>query len=141
MCTLSHLFFTCASCTCTHTHTPIPTHTNDLTWCCFGSVTSMAYSWVGWFLHTLPWLSTSPRRTSRQNRIVSTSHRIWREGKGEGKREGGGQGAGGEGGRKRKERGVNGRGRRVHVHSYKSEAHFIHQSHHNLQPCNAVSLI
>ena len=70
----------------------------------------MAYSWVGWFLHTLPWLSTSPRRTSRENRIVSTSHKIWgEEGKGRGRgrgREGeiewewegdGGEGEGGEG--------------------------------------------
>ena len=84
---LTSPFHLCASCTCTHTHTPTHTHTNDLTWCCSGSVTSMAYSWLGWFLHTLPWLSTSPRRTSRQNRIVSTFQRIWRERKGEGEGE------------------------------------------------------
>ena len=38
----------------------------------------MAYSCVEWHLHTLPLLSLSPRRTSRQNRIVSTFQRIWR---------------------------------------------------------------
>ena len=34
---------------------------------------------MGWHLHTLPWLSLSPRKTSRQNKIVSTFQRIWRE--------------------------------------------------------------
>jgi len=54
------------------------TDTNHLTCCsgCSGSVASMVYSWVGWLLHTLPWLSTSPCRTSSENRIVSTSQRI-----------------------------------------------------------------
>ena len=47
--------------------------------CCSGSVTSMAYNCVGWHLHTLPWLSPSPRRISRQNRIVSTFQRVWSE--------------------------------------------------------------
>jgi len=91
-CALSHISFSFVCLM--HVHTHPHTHTNDLTWCCSRSVTSMAYSWVGWLLHTLPWLSTSPRRTSKQNRMVSTAQRIWREGKGEG--EGGGRGAGGE---------------------------------------------
>ena len=39
----------------------------------------MAYNCVGWHLHTLPWLSLSPRRISRQNRIVSTFQRVWSE--------------------------------------------------------------
>lgn len=47
--------------------------------CCSGCVTSMAYNCVGWHFHTLPWLSLSPRRTRRLNRIVSTFHRIWKE--------------------------------------------------------------
>ena len=47
--------------------------------CCSGCVTSMAYNCVGWHLHTLPWLSPSPRRISRQNRIVSTFQRVWSE--------------------------------------------------------------
>ena len=52
-----------------NTLTDTHTHTIHHTCCsgCSGSVTSMAYSWVGWFLHTLPWLSMSPRRISREN--------------------------------------------------------------------------
>ena len=62
----------------------------------------MAYSCVGWHLHTLPLLSLSPCRTRRQNRIVSTFQRIWRREEEEM--------SGGRGGRRRK--GRRGRGER-----------------------------
>ena len=71
-------------------------------------MTSIAYSCVGWHLHTLPLLSLSPRRTSRQNRIVSTFQRIWR------REEEGGEGRIEDGGRRgeRKERRVREREKR-----------------------------